>query len=167
MKDHIRLTALKKLCALLEQETGVRVYRGRQVIGADVTLPCIVINETIRAGTSNTGADEGKTVRNDRVDLLLSGYVDVENVEHPIDVSYEQIVKIERAFNKIHAIDGGRFGGAKYKEWYNLGGLVSNFKYDAPVCHNPPDEVQSKSYFYIYFSFSVAYDNANPHAELD
>ena len=90
------LTALKKLCALLEQETGVRVYRGRQVIGADVTLPCIIINETIRAGNSNTGADEGKTIRNDRVDFLLSGYVDVKMLNTPSTWPMSRLLKLSR-----------------------------------------------------------------------
>jgi len=31
--EHVRLQALKKLCELLEKETGYKVYRGRQVIG--------------------------------------------------------------------------------------------------------------------------------------
>lgn len=164
MKEHIRLRALKRLCELLERETRLKVYRGRQVVGRDIPMPFLVINETIRSGDTRQVADEGRTTRNDRIDFLLSGYTDSESVGNPIDVSYEWIAKIEMAFNKIHSIKR-KNGNPEYHEWYNLGGLVTDFNYEAPVAHNPPDEVQSKSYFYFYFSFKVAYDNADPYRE--
>lgn len=164
MKEHIRLRALKRLCELLERETGLKVYRGRQVVGRDIPMPFLVINETIRSGDTTSVADEGRTTRHDRVDFLLSGYADMESVLHPIDVSYGWIAKIEKAFSKIHKINR-KNGNAAYPEWYNLAGLITDFKYESPVAHNPPDEVQSKSYFYFYFSFKVAYDNEDPYRE--
>ena len=164
MKEHIRLRALKRLCELLEQETGLKVYRGRQVVGRDIPMPFLVINETIRSGDTRQVADEGRTTRNDSIDFLLSGYTDATSVTHPIDVSYEWIAKIEKAFNKIHNIKR-KNGNPEYPEWYNLSGLITDFNYEAPVAHNPPDEVQSKAYFYFYFSFKVAYDNADPYRE--
>lgn len=161
MKEHIRLRALKKVCELLERETGMRVYRGRQVVGADIPMPFLVINETIRSG--DTVQTNDRTHRNDRVDFLLSGYIDIDSVTHPIDICYEYIAKIEQALNKIHATT--KMGNPQDHEFYMLGGLVSDFKYEAPVAHNPPNEVQSKSYFYLYFSFWVAYNSANPYGD--
>lgn len=158
MKEHIRLRALKKVCELLERETGMRVYRGRQVVGADIPMPFLVINETIRSG--DTVQTNDRANRNDRVDFLLSGYIDCESVTHPIDICYEYIAKIEQAFYKIYALNSR--GNPQDPEFFMLGNLVSDFKYDAPVAHNPPNEVQSKSYFYLYFSFWVAYNCANP-----
>lgn len=160
--EYVRLAALKRLCVLLERETGLKVYRGRQVVGTDIPTPFLIINEAIRSGETKQVADEGRTTRNDRVDFLLSGYVDCESVLNPIDTSYEWIAKIEKAFNKIHARKKSN-GNAAYPEWFNLGGLITSFNYEAPVAHNPPDEVQSKSYFYFYFSFNVAYDNSDPY----
>lgn len=162
MKEHIRLRALKKLCDLLEQEVGIKVYRGRQVVGKDIPMPFLVINETIRAG--DTRQTSSGMARNDRVDFLLSGYIDGESITHPIDACYDWIAKIEQAFSKILAQKESS-GSPRYPEWYLLGHLISSFKYDAPVAHNPPDEVQSKSYFYFYFSFEVAYQSADPYRE--
>lgn len=160
MKEHIRLRALKKVCELLERETGLKVYRGRQVIGTNAPVPCLIINETIRSG--DTTQDNTRLERNDRVDFLLSGYIDNENVSHPIDISYDLIAKIEIAFSKIHAVKPQN-GNPQFPEWYQLGGLAHDFKYDAPVAHNPPDEVQSKSYFYFYFSYWVTYKASDPY----
>ena len=159
MAEHIRLQALKKLCELLETETGLQVFRGRQVVGTDIKMPFLVINETIRSGDTTQAAH--RTLRNDRTDFLLSGYIDMKDVKHPIDVAYQYVMAIEKAFNKIQAIKQSN-GNPVYKEWYNLGGLITNFNYLAPVCHNPPDEAQSKVYFYFYFSFNVAYDSSDP-----
>lgn len=159
MADHVRLQALKKLCELLENETGLKVYRGRQVVGADIPLPFLNISESIRNGQTHTTSDN--IARNDRVDFLLSGYADTKSVTHPIDAAYEQLVKIETAFSKIFA-KNLRTGNPLYKEWYNLGGLVSNFEYHPPVCHNPADDVHNKAYFYVFFSFNTAYDSSNP-----
>lgn len=164
MAEHIRLQALKKLCVLLEAETGMQVFRGRQVVGNDVKMPFLVINETIRSGDTIQTAH--RTLRNDRTDFLLSGYIDMRDVKHPIDIAYGYVAKIEQAFSKIYAVKGS-FAKPAYPEWYNLGGLVTNFNYLAPVCHNPPDEAQSKVYFYFYFNFHVAYDSADPSAKVD
>ena len=96
MKEHIRLSVLKHICELLESELGIKVYRGRQVVGKDIPVPFLVINETIRSG--DTTQTFGKMARNDRVDCLLVGYVDADSVSHPIAVSYDFIGKIEQAF---------------------------------------------------------------------
>lgn len=71
MKEHIRLSVLKHICELLESELGIKVYRGRQVVGKDIPTPFLVINETIRSG--DTTQTFGKMARNDRVDCLLVG----------------------------------------------------------------------------------------------
>ncbi len=161
MATHIRLQALKKLCELLETEVGCKVYRGRQVVGVDITRPFLNITEAIRSGdTIQTGS---RTTRNDRVDFLLAGYIDTSGVANPIDNAYEIIGKIEQAFNKIQAND--RIGNPEYPEWYLLGKTVTRFNYEAPIAHNPPDEVQSTAYFYVQFSIYTAYDTANPFRE--
>lgn len=162
MADYKRLAALKTLCSLIEQEVGIKAYRGRQVVGTDIPLPFVVINEAIRAGDSRTVEEEARNNRFDRVDFLLSGYVKPNSVENPMDTAYEWIAKIEQAFTKIHEVNPTN-GEPKYPKWYNLGNLVTKFVYNAPVAHNPPNEVQSNSYFYIYFSFHVGYDARNPY----
>lgn len=161
-KEHIRLRALKKLCALLEAELGIKVYRGRQVVGKDIPMPYLVINETIRSG--DTTQTFGQMARNDRVDFLMTGYLDNESVTHPIDIAYDYIAKIEEAFAKIFELNSN--GNARYPEHYLLGMTVSKFEYQSPVAHNPPDEVQSKVYFYFYFSFWVAYHCKDPYREV-
>ena len=50
MADYKRLAALKTLGRLIEQEVGIKVYRGRQVVGTDIPLPFVVINEAITNG---------------------------------------------------------------------------------------------------------------------
>ena len=162
MKEHIRLSVLKHICELLESELGIKVYRGRQVVGKDIPTPFLVINETIRSG--DTAQTFGKMARNDRVDCLLVGYVDADSVSHPIDVSYDFIGKIEQAFSKIFELNGS--GNSVYPEHYLLGKKVSDFEYQSPVAHNPHDDVQSKSYFYFYFSFWVAYKSNDPFREV-
>lgn len=82
MAEHIRLQALKKLCELLETETGLQVFRGRQVVGTDIKMPFLVINETIRSGDTTQAAH--KTLRNDRTDFLLSGYIDMKTLNIPL-----------------------------------------------------------------------------------
>lgn len=158
MTDHVRLQALKKLCELIEQDTGMRAFRGRQVLGTSIKTPFVNITEAIRTGSTETAG--GGLMRNDRVDFLLSGYADVASVDNPIDIAYRHVARLEKAFSKIIQLD--QWGNPLYKEWYNLGGLISRFHYQAPVCHNPPDEPTGKAFFYIFFSLNVAYDSREP-----
>lgn len=162
-RDHVRLAAMKKLCDLIESETGMKCFRGRQVLGTDIKAPFVNLVEAIRSG--DTVQTNNQNYRNDRVDFLLSGYVDTKNVENPIDEAYYYMGRVEEALHKVTALSE-RSGSAKYPEWYNLGNTVSSFNYLAPVCHSPSDEVHGKSYFYIYLNFHVAYTPDNPYVPL-
>lgn len=164
MTDHVRLQALKRLCELITNETGYKVYRGRQVVGKDIPTPFLVITETIRSGDTQTTAEGVHRV--DRVDFLLSGYIENGSVSHPIDVAYEAVAKIEAALNLVNALES-RTGKPVKPEYYKLGGAVSKFQYMSPVCHNPPDDIHAQSYFYIYFSFHIAYNGLNPCAKIN
>lgn len=162
--EHIRLQALKKLCELLERETGYKVYRGRQVIGTSAKDEgtFLVINEAIRSGRYDPPPSGASMLRKDTVDFLLSGYMKTEDTFNPIDSAYEAVAKIEQAFGRVfgrNPQNGDRLDG----EYYLLGGLITNFKYLSPICHNPPDAVKSDSYFYIQFSFDVAYTAFDPY----
>lgn len=160
---HVRLAALRRICELIEEESGLRVFRGRQVIGKDIPKPLLNISEDIRPGSERPSSD--KVVRQDTCEYLLSGYIDNNNIEYPMDEGYECIAAIEKAFARIMGIDR-KNGDPIDKENYRLGGLISAFSYFPPICHNPPDDVQSHSYFYIKFSFTVLYEASAPEVSM-
>lgn len=173
MADHIKLQALKKLTAILEgitpnngygHDLKGKVYRGRGLIGAQESLPCLNILES-PTGLDGFFADSDKTIRKNTWILLLQGWV-ADDPVNPTDPAYALLADVQRRLSDIVATVAP--GGApKFPGSYNLGGLVSDVEIGTDVVRPPEEGVSSKAFFYMPIRLTVSVNLIDPTTKVD
>lgn len=166
MADSYRLTALKRLTALLEGTSitpieGVElpstlaglVFRGRGVFGDDSPKTMLSILEAPRSGGQVfAGNNEG---RRDFWSLLIQGWCPDDTI-HPTDNIYSLLDDVENRLDRIVRLNTSS-GDPKYPEHYMLGAgltndskyLIADFEMSAPSVRPPTPNISSKCWFYL------------------
>lgn len=172
MADHLKLQILKKLTQHLEgitlnnhysHDLNGHVFRGRSLIGADESIPCLNLIESPSA-LDGFFADMLKTVRKDTWIILLQGWAEADPI-HPADKVYALLADVQRRLSDIVALQDDqrpRFPGI-----YNLGGLTSDFEIGADVVRPAEEGLSTRPFFYLPIRVTVSLNLTDPTYKVD
>lgn len=172
LPDPFRLRVLKALTATLQSITpdndyrydlSDAVFRGRTWFGEDDPLPMVSILEPPQ--TIDQALSHGpNSNRHGEWDILIQGW-DQEDAAAPLDKLYVMAAEVSMTLAKEKArIRAGTrtsdiFGmGAGFDDAYNG---IMDIEIGAAVVR-PPDEVSTRSCFYLILTFKLAEDMARP-----
>lgn len=173
MADHIKLQALKKLTEILEGVTPAngyqhdlkgRVFRGRGLIGAQESLPCVNILES-PTPLDGFYADEDDLVRKDTWVLLVQGWVEDDPI-HPTDPVYALLTDVQKRLSDIVATVAPS-GRPKFPGSHLLGGLISKMEIGADVVRPPEEGVSTKAFFYMPIRLTVSVNMIDPTTKVE
>lgn len=167
MADSKRLQILKALTAHLEtirvangyqHNLNGRVYRGRAVFGSETPLPCVTLMESLNPDRNPLDAGDG-LVQRDLWVLLVQGWTDSGDEDHPIDEAHNLMADVKKCLGQIMN-DGPPH---KPNLSYMLGGIIDGFRME-PGTVRPPDENSARAYFYLRVVIDVAEKLEDPYA---
>lgn len=147
------------------------VFRGRNAFGDGDPLPMVSILEMPVAADQLDSPPESNA-SSGPWDLLIQGFVK-DDKENPTDEAYRlaaDVVRVLAIENSKRNKQRRAAGFAKGSETAILGILtpngepaISRIRIGSPVCR-PPDEVSSKTYFWLRVSLDMVEDLENPYA---
>jgi hypothetical protein len=144
-----------------------RVFRGRNIFGADDPLPCLSILENPHAEDSLREEPRGGGgIARGPWELLIQGFAQ-DDAQNPSDPAHWLMADVklalarERAKLKKTAMPA-TMGGAGY-DLFGMGTVVEDMKIGGGVVR-PPDDVSAKAFFWLILSLTMAEDTGNPFA---
>lgn len=162
--DPFRLQVLKALTDVLlgvtpangfQHDLTGRVFRGRQVFGADDPIPMVSILEpadmNIEVERPNLGG-----AFHARHDLLIQGFAEDDH-DNPTDPAYRLLADVQ----KVIAQENRR--GDSY-DVLGFGGRVKPMKVGQPVVRPPDGSVADTAFFWLMVSLDYAENHLDPFA---
>lgn len=150
-----RLLILQRLQALLEGITDLgngetidlskSVYRGRILLGAEVSTPCLSILEAARPDASVDMRGDFDEWRAEGWTLLLQGMI-ADDPFNPTDRAYWLQAAVEKRLSRIVADND--FATPAWPENFMLGNLINKFEIGPPVVRPPEDKVSATGFFF-------------------
>lgn len=169
----IRLAVLTRLTEHLKTitpDTGYEfdlsrsVYRGRNLLGADVReRPVVSILEAPRPDFS-TYTGEWDSIRHDRWTLLVQGLVE-DDPRNPCDRAYYLCAAVESHLARVIEVKEST-GAPKYPDVHLLGGLIGGLEIGSPIVRPPEDRVSASAFFFLPLRLSIAIAAGRPYTDL-
>lgn len=151
-----RLYVLQRLTALLEGTNGPdqfgvpydltgKVYRGRTEFGNETDLPALSILE---APSPDVGKFAGSyQAMSESWLLLIQGWA-VNDMQNPCDPAYWLAAAVQQRLALIVAERSDGSARPLDKEWFNLGGLITQCEVGPSVVRPPEAKASSRAFFY-------------------
>lgn len=136
-----------------------KVFRGRTIIGNDVTMPAVAILEAPTPVSAAQAAEEGVKKREDWR-LLVQGFA-ADDKQNPTDPAYNLKAALEVQLSKVIALDGQ--GLPLFPAWHMLGNLVTGMTISQGVVRPPEEKVSQYAFCYIPVTVKLATDVRNPY----
>lgn len=169
MPDTFRLRLMKALCAQLKSITPAngyefdlsdytdeagrpreRVFRGRDIFGANDPLPMLAVLEDPRAEPSDNGSDGRAAVNKFRV--LIQGFLRTEEMDqHPLDAAYGLSGEIIKAL------------ALRKHDMLGLRGRITAMTIGQPVHRPGRDEVSDNAYLLLGVTFTLVEKMDDPY----
>lgn len=163
MSDPFRLRVLKALTAALAEITpsngyghdlSGRVFRGRDIFGADDPVPMVSILEAPedKAGSSGPPASG---LSNGQWHLLIQGFVE-DDFENPTDPAHLLMAEVKKRLVQEKVRD-------RQYSILGMGGKVTELAI-SPGVVRPADDVSAKAYFWLKITLSMVENHQDPYA---
>ncbi len=168
MADSKQLLILKALTTHLDGMTVAggygfdmagKVFRGRQIYGDEMPLPCLSILEAPRPDETPRAYGHERARRVEDWVLLVQGWV-ADDKANPTDPAYELKAYVELRLSEIVAINGQ--GKASYPAVYRLGDLIAEMAIGPGVVSPPRQNISAKAFFYLPVVVKAAFSPLAP-----
>ena len=134
------------------------VFRGRSTFGDDDPLPMVSVLEPPK-DLENIPSPPASSTTKGGWDLMVQGFVDDDKI-NPTDPAYFLHADVKRRLALVKRETGGQHGSM---DIFGIPGCV-NLAID-PGIVRPPDEISAKAYFWLFISFEVVEDLADPYSD--
>ena len=162
-----RLRVLDALTAALQEITPVNgyrhdlsaaVFRGRAVYGDNDPLPMVSILEPPK-DLENIPSPPAASTTKGEWDLMIQGFVDDDKL-NPTDPAYFLHADVKQRLALIKRDTGGQHGSM---DVLGVPGCVEI--HIEPGFVRPPDEISAKAYFWLFITFLVVEELADPYSD--
>lgn len=163
------LTALTNHLSEITTDNGYefdltdRVYRGRNLLGADIrgqNLPILSILESPRPDIAMYAAEETNW-RWDQWVVLIQGLIE-DDKRNPSDKAYYLCAAVERHLGRLVEVRR-ETGRPKYPDEHLLGGLITGLEIAPPVVRPPEDSISASAFFFLPLRLGVAVELTKPY----
>lgn len=141
--------------------TRSRVFRGRNIFGADDPLPMVSILEMPREPHQMETAPGG-TAQAGPWELMIQGFV-TDDLDNPTDPAHVLMADVKTCLIKERAKRGGQ-PGTPSRSYALLGRPQVTDIVIAPGVVRPPEEVSAKAFFWLICTLEIVEDPTNPFA---
>lgn len=166
----IRLLILQRLQQHLSTITDIglsdavdlvdKVFRGRILLGAEVTKPALSILEAPRPDQAADHIGDWDEWRTEGWTLLVQGMIE-DDVDSPTDHAYYLEAAVEQKLADITATNG--FGQPADPDVFMLGGLINRLEIGPPVVRPPENFPSATGFFFLPIRVGIAADLSNPY----
>lgn len=141
-----------------------RVFRGRNVFGADSPIPMLSILESTTPDLPSF-AGNNEAVYEPQWRIFLQGWAE-DDKENPTDPAHWLMAAVQQRLSLITAKRNDGSGRPVDKDAFMLGGLVSDFSFGPGVVRPADDKISSRAYFYLPVRIGLAAGVDEPYLSL-
>lgn len=165
--DPFRLRVLKGLTTALEgimiangfkHDLAGKVFRGRNIFGADDPLPMLSILETPLPIEAVEPPQFGTTFFNPTWDLLIQGFVD-DDKDNPTDPAHVLVADVMQRLGQERKREN-----RKGIDIFGLGNKVDGLSIASPVVR-PADELSAYAQFWLRITLKIVEDVETPYQD--